>query len=262
MNSVSAGKQNNRHGEPCFSKARWRLTNGRFCGKIQENESLEEMRKTMDRQTAIHILWDYLCLNQTPAAADCIVGFGCYNEDVARRAAQLYHQGLAPLILFTGGLGRNTSAMWTESEASRFAAIAMAEGVPEAAILREEQSTNSGENLIFSRRMLAERGLTHPRIIGVQKPYMERRLFAAFPVYWPEATVTVTSWQQTYEQYLSGLSRWGRTEEDTIHMIVGDFQRISVYAELGYQIPQEIPKKVTEAFHCLVKLGYTKQLVK
>ena len=216
----------------------------------------------MDKQTAIHILWDYLCLHQTPKKSDCIVGFGCYNEDVARRAAQLYHQGLAPLILFTGGLGRNTSSMWTESEASRFARIAMAEGVPEKDILTEEKSTNSAENLIFSRRILAERGLTHPRIIGVQKPYMERRLFAAFPVYWPEAEVTVTSWQQTYEQYLTGLSRWGRTEEDTIHMIVGDFQRISVYADLGYQIRQLIPAEAAQAFQLLVDLGYTKQLIK
>ena len=216
----------------------------------------------MDKQTAIHILWDYLGLHQTPKKSDCIVGFGCYNEDVARRAAQLYHQGLAPLILFTGGLGRNTSSMWTESEASRFARIAMAEGVPEKDILTEEKSTNSAENLIFSRRILAERGLTHPRIIGVQKPYMERRLFAAFPVYWPEAEVTVTSWQQTYEQYLTGLSRWGRTEEDTIHMVVGDFQRISAYADLGYQIRQPIPAEAAQAFQLLVALGYTKQLIK
>ena len=216
----------------------------------------------MDKQRATHILWDYMCLHQTPKAADCIIGFGCYNEDVARRAAQLYHQGLAPLVLFTGGLGRNTSSMWTESEASRFACIAMDEGVPEEAILIEDRSTNSGENLIFSRQLLLERGLEHPRIIGVQKPYMERRLFAAFPVYWPEAEVTVTSWQQTYEEYLTGLSRWGRTEEDTIHMIVGDFQRISAYGELGYQIPQPIPSEAWDAFDELVKLGYTKQLIR
>ena len=216
----------------------------------------------MDKQTAIDILWDYLCLHQTPKEADCIIGFGCYNEDVARRAAQLYHQGLAPLVLFTGGLGRNTSSMWTESEAVRFARIAAAEGVPESRILMEDRSTNSGENLVFSRRLLLERGLTHPRIIGVHKPYMERRLLAAFPIYWPEAEVTVTSWQQSYEQYLSGLSRWGRTEEDTIHMIVGDFQRLLVYPDFGYQIPQTVPKDAMEAFDTLVKLGYTKQLVK
>ena len=37
----------------------------------------------MDKQTAVHTLWDYMCLHQTPEKADCIVGFGCYNEDVA-----------------------------------------------------------------------------------------------------------------------------------------------------------------------------------
>ena len=138
----------------------------------------------------------------------------------------------------------------------------MEEGVPEKAILVEDKSTNSGENLIFSKKILTELGMSHPRIIGVQKPYMERRLYAAFPVYWPEAEVTVTSWQQSYEQYLSGLSRWGRTEEDTIHMLAGDFQRLLIYPQLGYQLPQSIPGDAMEAYDTLVKLGYTKQLVR
>lgn len=216
----------------------------------------------MDKQQAIHILWDYLCLGQKPEASDCIIGFGCYNEDVARRAAELYRQGLAPLVLFTGGLGRNTRSMWTDSEACRFARIAEAEGVPARDILIENRSTNSGENLRFSRQLLLERGLTQPRIIGVQKPYMERRLLAAFPVYWPEAKVTVTSWQQTYEQYIAGVSRWGRDEEATIHMMVGDFQRVLVYPSLGYQIPQTVPEEVMQAYKTLVRMGYTKQLCK
>lgn len=218
--------------------------------------------RTMDTRSAVHILWDYMQMKQQPSPSDCIIGFGCYNEDVARRAAQLYHQGMAPVILFTGALGRNTSTMWSESEAERFARIAIAEGVPECAILKEDRATNSGENLIFSRKLLAQKGIPAKRIIGVQKPYMERRLYAAFPIYWPEAEVTVTSWQQTYEEYISGLHRWGRGEPETISMIVGDFQRISRYAELGYQIPQEIPQQAWDAYHFLVEHGYTQQLIR
>lgn len=208
------------------------------------------------------ILWDYLKLDQMPRKADCIVGFGCYNEDVARRAAQLYHQGYAPFILFTGALGRNTKDIWTESEAQRFARVAIAQGVPEHAILLEERATNSGENLIFARQLLQERCIPVRHIIGVQKPYMERRLYAAFPVYWPEVTVTVTSWQQTFEEYLAGVHRFGRTPEQTIHMLVGDFQRIVIYAEKGYQLPQEIPAEVQLAFKKLVEMGYAQQLIK
>lgn len=208
------------------------------------------------------ILWDYMCLHQKIEKADCIVGFGCYNEDVARRAAQLWLDGYAPYILFTGALGRNTKFMWTDSEARRFARVAMAEGVPEDAILIEERATNSGENLIYARKLLQERNFPAKKIIGIQKPYMERRLFAAFPVYWPEAEVTVTSYPQTMQEYLAGVHRFGRTPEQTIHMIVGDFQRIALYAEKGYQIPQEIPAQVQAAFERLVEMGYTEQMVR
>lgn len=206
------------------------------------------------------ILWDYMCMHQELEKADFIIGFGCYNEDVARRAAQLYRLGYAPKVIFTGALGRNTLSMWTESEAIRFSRVAMEEGVPEEDIILEQRATNSGENLIYSRSLVEQLGFRTPRIIGVQKPYMERRLFAAFPVYWPEADVRVTSWQQTMEQYMEGVKRWGRTAEDTVHMIVGDLQRMELYAKLGYQIPQHIPDAVKEAFTRLVELGYTNQL--
>ena len=70
-------------------------------------------------------------MHQEPINADVIIGFGNFNTDIARRAAELYHQGYAPKILFTGGLGRNTDGMLPESEAIRFAKEAMACGVPE-----------------------------------------------------------------------------------------------------------------------------------
>ena len=44
--------------------------------------------------------------------------------------------------------------------------------------------------------------------------------------------------------------------------IVGDLQRMKVYAQKGYQIPQEIPEEVWGAFVNLCQMGYTGQLVK
>ena len=93
------------------------------------------------------MIWDYLCLNEPLEKADCIVGFGNFNTDIARRAAELYHQGLAPKILFTGGLGRNTEGLLPEPEAVRFAKVAMACGVPAEDILIEDKSANTKENI-------------------------------------------------------------------------------------------------------------------
>lgn len=210
----------------------------------------------------LRVIWDYLGLHQQPGQADCIVGFGNFNDNIPRRAAELYRQGYAPKVLFTGGLGRNTLGVLPEAEAVRFARVAAECGVPEADILIEDQSSNTAENIIFTRRLLQERGLPHQKLLGVHQPFMERRIQAAFGVYWPEAELTVTSPSVTIPQYLEDSVKQGITERAAIEVIVGDFQRIDLYAKKGYQLPQEIPDEAWWAFRCLVELGYDGQLAK
>jgi len=210
----------------------------------------------------LQILWDYLGMHQQPRKADCIVGFGNFNADIARRAAELYLQGYAPRILFTGGLGRNTSRLFTEPEAVRFAKAAMDCGVPERDIILEARSTNTKENIDFMREIFEKQNIPHDHVLGVHQPFMERRIVAALGVYWPELNFTVTSPQVTIPEYLESARRQGMTENASISVIVGDFQRIDLYARLGYQLPQEIPEQCWEAYHKLVAMGYDKQLAR
>ena len=210
----------------------------------------------------LQVIWDYLCLHQPPQKADVIVGFGNFNTDIARRAAELYHQGFAPKILFTGGLGRNTEGLLPEPEAVRFAKVAMECGVPECDIILEDKSTNTKGNILFTRDKLRELGLPHDHILGVHQPFMERRIASAMGVYWPEQNFSVTCPQVTIPEYLRRAQEQGISENASISVIVGDFQRIELYAKLGYQLPQEIPDEAWDAFHALVALGYDKQLAK
>ena len=169
-------------------------------------------------------------------------------------------EGYAPKILFTGGLGRNTKQMWTQPEARRFAALAMAAGVPEKDILLEDRSTNSAENILFSRKILEGKGIH--RILGVHKPFMERRVLAAMGIYWPEAEFTVTSPQVTIEEYMDLSEKQGISRHRVISILTGDYQRIQVYAEKGYQTEQPFSGEAQSAFETLVDLGYTEELVK
>ena len=210
----------------------------------------------------IQILWDFMHMHQSPETADVIVGFGCYDEDIPRRCAELWHQGFAPWVCFSGGLGRNTSSLWSKSEAERFAAIAIREGVPEDRIVLEKKSTNSAENLLFTPKILAEKGVRAEKIIAVHKPYMERRLWAAMQVYWPGVRAVYTSPQVSLEEHIAHAERVGMTRKRVIETIVGDVQRMELYAEKGYQVPVEIPAEVRAAFDALVKQGYTGQLAK
>jgi uncharacterized SAM-binding protein YcdF (DUF218 family) len=203
------------------------------------------------------ILWDFNQEVGHVEPSDIILALGSHDTRVADRAVELYQQGIAPLILFAGGLGRLTDKKWHEPEADTFAKIAIAKGVPAQALIIENQSTNTGENIGFAWNLLQKSGLNPQRFQLVHKPYMMWRAWATFKKQLPEKEVSITCPQFTYENYPSQTI----SKKDVISIMVGDIQRLSLYPIKGFQIPVEIPEKVTLAFKELVSRGYTEQLV-
>jgi len=49
--------------------------------------------------------------------------------------------------------------------------------------------------------------------------------------------------------------------ENMLHIMVGDFQRILVYPQKGFQVEQPIPSLVMAAYLYLVKEGYIHHLL-
>ena len=146
------------------------------------------------------VLWDYHHTNHELEQADCILVLGSNDPRVAARGAELYLNGYAPLLVFSGGLGNFTQGLWNEPEADKFAKIAYRMGVPQENVLVENQSTNTGENIRNTQRLFGIRGLDPQRFIVVQKPFMERRSLATFKVHWPEKDLLVTSPQISMEE--------------------------------------------------------------
>jgi uncharacterized SAM-binding protein YcdF (DUF218 family) len=202
-------------------------------------------------------LWNYHLMNHVLKKSDCILVLGSHDVRVAEWAAELYLEQWAPILIFSGGLGRLTDGLWTETEADKFARIAMDKGVPKQAVLIENRSTNTGENIIFTQQLLKEKKLDPQTFIVVQKPYMERRSYATFKKHWPGKSLMITSPKIPFDEYA--------TEEipleKVINIMAGDLQRIKVYAEKGFQIPQKIPVDVWNAYERLVELGFNQQLI-
>jgi len=202
-------------------------------------------------------LWDYHHMGHHPGPSDCIFVLGSHDLRVANRGAELYLQGWAPVLIFSGGLGNVTKGIWTETEADKFAGIALEMGVPKEAILVENQSTNTGENVSFTQRLLAEKGLDPQSFLVVQKPYMERRSYATIKKHWPDKELLVTSPQIPFSSYPTAEIPLERV----INIMVGDLQRIKVYPEKGFQVYQEIPDAIWSAYEQLVALGFDKHLI-
>src|SRR5437867_8258680 len=89
-------------------------------------------------------VWEYHHLNHHVSHADAILVLCSHDKIVANRGAELFLEGWAPLLVFTGGLGSITSRLWREPEADQFARIANAMGAPGERVLNEKRSTKPG----------------------------------------------------------------------------------------------------------------------
>ncbi|KAK6307761.1 uncharacterized protein SCO4629-like [Coregonus clupeaformis] len=203
------------------------------------------------------VLWDYLCLHQSLEKSDVIIGLGCHDVRVAERSADLFLEGLAPWLLFTGYLGNQTAGVWTRPEADVFLDVALRMGVPRGNILLETEATNTGENIRFSYRLLKENNIPASRVILVQQPFMERRVFATFLRQWPDqgehTHAIVTSPQMGISAYPHPTVG---TATDLITYMLGVLERIRDYPQKGFQVEQEITPSVLSAYQWLLYAGY------
>ncbi|XP_043946510.1 uncharacterized protein SCO4629-like [Protopterus annectens] len=202
-------------------------------------------------------LWNYLRLDHHLIQSDIIIGLGCHDIRVAEKAASLYLEGWAPLILFTGYLGSHTVGVWYRPEAEIFAEIAIKLGVPKDHILLEKSATNTGENIRFSYQFLMEHNIPAKRIILVQQPFMERWIYATFLRQWPgekeNIQVTVTSPAMEFNEYPN---QYVGTMEDLTGYMLGVVERIQEYPKKGFQVEQPITQEVLDAYQHLIKAGY------
>ncbi|MCS0046280.1 MULTISPECIES: YdcF family protein [Vibrio diabolicus subgroup] len=199
----------------------------------------------------IETLWDYMQLKHELKPADCLFVMCSNDVRVAEHAANLYHQKLAPLIVFSGGEGRFTDGLFEKSEAETFAEIAKMSGVPSEAILLETESTNSGENVRFTEQRLKEEGKNCSSFILVQKPFMERRAIATFEKQWqsPYSQLQVSSTAHPFFEYIN---------EDmplmmVLEALMEDFSRVKSYPEKGFQTEQNIPLQVESSYQVLLE---------
>jgi len=204
------------------------------------------------------IIRDYMNLQDVVASSDCILVFGSRDLSPAHKVCDLFLEGYAKYIIFSGY--HSDKQNLTKPEAEKYADIALGRGIPREAIFIENKSCNTGENIILSKELILKENIPHDKIILVHKPYALRRVYSAFKKRWPEPKTFLTSEQISYKDYIKDNLYY--TKEEIINIMVGDLRRIKEYPKLGFQIEQDIPNEVWITYEKLVALGYNKGLIK
>jgi len=192
------------------------------------------------------ILYDFLALCEPLAPADVIVGFGHFDKRIAQRCAELWHQGMAPVILFSGRAGR-AKPDDVECEAEWFAQISEKRWrVPREAIRLETKSTNALENVRKSNEIV-EPQLT--RWIAVANPCMQRRISLTLSRQTDRAVISsppIGNLEDEMAIYLAA-------GEDCATWMTGEIERLERYAAMGHIDRCSVPVDVLSAYHQLVK---------
>lgn len=207
----------------------------------------------------LEVIWGYLRIrHELPDKADAIViGGAALMTDMAQYGAELYHRGLADRIVATGFTA--TNAVMTESEAALIARVLKANGVPESAIVLDEQASNTGENITHSARLLPDLD-ENSKVILVHKPFMTRRFLATAQAAWPQPQPQffVTSIDMPLREYF--VVHHQAYPDDPLRMVramLGDYERIRDYPKLGYLTEQKFSETADRAYRALIASGFS-----
>ncbi|MFF4170198.1 YdcF family protein [Streptomyces sp. NPDC001744] len=212
---------------------------------------------TEDQWRRTKLIWDYHLMGQPLRPTDVAIGLGSHDLGVAAAAADLYHRGLFPKLVFTGGNSPTTKARFPRGEAVHFREHALELGVPDSAILVEPNAANTGQNITLTRDLLTSVGIVPARVMLVSKPYMERRSFATARKLWPDVEIVCASEPLELDDYFKSIG----DEKLVVDMLVGDLQRVIEYPKQGFAIAQDVPEDVHAAYESLIRDGFTSRLI-
>ena len=94
-------------------------------------------------------------------------------------AAQLYHHRLAPRIIVSGGTGLRDTYPQAQTEAAAMKTALILMGVPAQAILTEDQSLNTRQNMAFTADLLKTRHIDGTLAVITSATHMPRAIATA-----------------------------------------------------------------------------------
>ena len=163
-----------------------------------------ESKLTLGAETFVRAVTDFIFVEDEPQKSDVILIPGASHPEHALKAAEMYHQGMAEYLLPSGRysvkLGhfkgvpeafRQDYPDDYETEWAYLRTVLMKAGVPERAILREDQATYTWENAQYSRKVCDSMGLEVKRAILCCRAFHARRALMYYHAAFPDANILV-----------------------------------------------------------------------
>jgi uncharacterized SAM-binding protein YcdF (DUF218 family) len=203
----------------------------------------------------------YLAEVDPPSAVpvDAVIGFGVFDLKLPHFCAEVFDRGAARTIIFTGGLGAGTGDLGgPEADVWRAAVQRSHPHIPADAIITENRSTNTAENIGYTAELLLRKypalafGSGIRSAIIVASPSRLRRVKLTMRHLQP--AVQVIRWLPPV--YLDAeQALYARQGIDYVAHLLGELERIATYPARGWIAAEPIPAEITAAAEVLRKKG-------
>lgn len=172
---------------------------------------------------SIGAITEFVFLETPLSSADVILIPGGSHPQLMERAAELYHRGLAPIILPSGGANVHLPSL-TEWAYLRQVGISL--GIPEEAFLKEDEARHTLENAELSWQAVRRAGLKVGAAILVCKAFHARRAHMAYSAAFPEYVLFMVS--PVHDERDIRRDNWF-TSERGIRKVMGEVEKIGRY---------------------------------
>ncbi|MEA3249613.1 MAG: YdcF family protein [Patescibacteria group bacterium] len=146
---------------------------------------------------------EYMFFKSRPESADLAMVFGTQYREPLKQVKKIYYDRLTEKILLSGGKNRHTG----RNEAREMALNLIDMGVNLADIVIEDKSTNTLENVLFSKQIIEEEiGFQDVRrILVIAKCYHVRRALMTLKRHFPD---NIDFLPVTYDLLGFGQNNW------------------------------------------------------
>ncbi len=192
------------------------------------------------KQEIIKSITDFIFVEDVPQKSDIVLIPGGSDPRLGEKAAELWHDGLAPLVFVSGGVSVKTgkfpgpksktdiySGVYS-TDCEFLTDVLIKNGVVPSAILGEDKSGYTKQNALYTRAALNELQIYPKTAIVVCKAFHARRCQMCYQLAFPDARLYIV----TFAGFEIAHDNWFKSEYG-ITRVMGELSRC------GQQFTQE-----------------------
>jgi len=175
---------------------------------------------------------DFIFVSDEMQRSDVLFLPGGSDPAIPEKAAELYTNGFAPVLVPSGGVSVKTGMFAGvrrktdiygdnyKTECAFYADVLLKNGVSKSAIIEEDKSGYTKENALFTRNLLNERGFIIKTAIVICKSFHARRCLMCYQFAFPNAEILICP----VDVYEISRDNW-YTHEYGVDRVMGELSR-------------------------------------